>query len=91
MKFLLGKLYEEISDKLYEMKTNKATEYELLKNTYINEVYQHDESKVITYNLYIKNIFVYEVLLQKDLYKFNVLELNESLKSLIVLAVNSIF
>ena len=34
MMFLLGKLYEEISDKLYEMKVNKATEYELLKNTY---------------------------------------------------------
>ena len=88
MKFLLGKLYEEITDKLYEMKINKATEYELLKNTYINEVYKHDESKVITYNLYIKNIFVYEVLLQKDLYKFNVLELNDLMTSIASSSIN---
>ena len=55
MKFLLGKLYEEISNKLYEMKINKATEYEILKNTYINEVYNHDESTLNLYKSFCSN------------------------------------
>ena len=74
--FLLGNLYNELTEEQIEKKLSYATEYERLKNTYLNEVYKNNDSKVVIWNLYKNNILYYEKNLNKDLHRFTVSELD---------------
>lgn len=75
-KFLLGELYDEITDEIYEEKMNKVTEFEKLMDNYLNEIYKNPSSKMVQYNLYKQNVLYYEKSLNKYLYQFNIEELN---------------
>lgn len=79
--FLLGELYDEITDKIYDEKMKTATEYEKIINTYLNDIYDNPNSKMVQYNLYKQNILFYEQALGKYLYNFNIEELNNLISS----------
>lgn len=75
-KFLLGELYDIITDEIYEKKMAEATEFEKLMDNYLNEIYKNPSSKTVQWNLYKQYILYYEEALNKHLYKFNIEELN---------------
>lgn len=56
--------------------------WEINKNTYINETYELDNSKIIIWNVYIANVLYMEKILSKDLYNFSVSELDQLLSSI---------
>ena len=80
--FCLGELYDKEDKELIDYKLNNATEYEQMKNTYINEIYKNNNSKITVYNLYRKNILNWEKILNKDLIYFTVQELDSLISSL---------
>ena len=80
--FCLGELYDNEDKGLIDYKLNNATEYEQMKNTYINEIYKNNNSKITVYNLYRKNILNWEKILNKDLIYFTVQELDSLISSL---------
>lgn len=80
--FCLGELYDKEDKGLIDYKLNNATEYEQMKNTYINEIYKNNNSKITVYNLYRKNILNWEKILNKDLIYFTVQELDSLISSL---------
>ena len=80
--FCLGGLYDKEDKELIDYKLNNATEYEQMKNTYINEIYKNNNSKITVYNLYRKNILNWEKILNKDLIYFTVQELDSLISSL---------
>lgn len=80
--FCLGELYDKEDKGLIDYKLNNATEYEQMKNTYINEIYKNNNSKITVYNLYRKNILNWEKVLNKDLIYFTVQELDSLISSL---------
>lgn len=80
--FCLGELYDKEDKGLIDHKLNNATEYEQMKNTYINEIYKNNNSKITVYNLYRKNILNWEKVLNKDLIYFTVQELDSLISSL---------
>ena len=80
--FCLGELYDKEDKGLIDYKLNNSTEYEQMKNTYINEIYKNNNSKITVYNLYRKNILNWEKILNKDLIYFTVQELDSLISSL---------
>ena len=80
--FCLWELYNKEDKELIDYKLNNATEYEQMKNTYINEIYKNNNSKITVYNLYRKNILNWEKILNKDLIYFTVQELDSLISSL---------
>ena len=80
--FCLGELYDKEDKEFIDYKLNNATEYEQMKNTYINEIYKNNNSKITVYNLYRKNILNWEKILNKDLIYFTVQELDSLISSL---------
>ena len=86
--FLLGNLYNELTEEQIETKLKYATEYERLKNTYVNEVYKNNDSKMVIWNLYENNISYYEKNLGKDVYQFTVLELDSLISSIASNSIN---
>lgn len=80
--FCLGELYDKEDKELIDYKLNNATEYEQMKNTYINEIYKNNNSKITVYNLYRNNILNWEKILNKDLIYFTVQELDSLISSL---------
>ena len=75
-KFLLGEVYNSITDEIFETKMRESTEFEKLMDNYLNEVYNNISSKIVQWNLYKQYILYYEEALDKSLYKFNIEELN---------------
>lgn len=80
--FCLGELYDNENKGLVDFKLNNATRYEQMKNTYINEIYKNNNSKITVYNLYRNNILNWEKILNKDLIYFTVQELDSLISSL---------
>ena len=80
--FLLGKIYEDTNEDFIESKLKTRTDYEQMKSMYINETYKNDNSKMTIWNLYVKNVLYYEKSLGKDLYRFNIEELDGLISSI---------
>ena len=80
--FCLGELYDNIYKEFIDYRLNNASEYEQIKNMYINETYKNNNSKMTIWNLYIKNVLYYEKSLGKDLYKFTIEELDGLISSI---------
>ena len=80
--FCLGELYDDVDKEFIDCRLNNASEYEQIKNMYINETYKNNNSKMTIWNLYVKNILYYEKSLGKDLYKFNIEELDGLISSI---------
>ena len=80
--FCLGELYDNIYKEFIDYRLNNASEYEQIKNMYINETYKNNNSKMTIWNLYIKNVLYYEKSLGKDLYRFNIEELDGLISSI---------
>ena len=80
--FLLGTVYDYISEELYNEKLSRASEYEQMKQTYLKEIYKNNNSKITIWNLYDKNVLYYEKSLGKDLAYFTVQELDSLISSI---------
>lgn len=80
--FCLGEVYDNIYKEFIDYRLNNASEYEQIKNMYINETYKNNNSKMTIWNLYIKNVLYYEKSLGKDLYRFNIEELDGLISSI---------
>ena len=80
--FCLGGLYDDVDKEFIDRRLNNASEYEQIKNMYINETYKNNNSKMTIWNLYVKNVLYYEKSLGKDLYKFNIEELDGLISSI---------
>ena len=80
--FCLGELYDDVDKEFTDRRLNNASEYEQIKNMYINETYKNNNSKMTIWNLYIKNVLYYEKSLGKDLYRFNIEELDGLISSI---------
>ena len=80
--FSLGELYDGVDKEFIDRRLNNASEYEQIKNMYINETYKNNNSKMTIWNLYIKNVLYYEKSLGKDLYRFNIEELDGLISSI---------
>lgn len=80
--FCLGELYDDVEKEFIDRRLNNASEYEQIKNMYINETYKNNNSKMTIWNLYVKNVLYYEKSLGKDLYKFNIEELDGLISSI---------
>lgn len=80
--FCLGELYNDVDKDFIDRRLNNASEYEQIKNMYINETYKNNNSKMTIWNLYIKNVLYYEKSLNKDLYRFNIEELDGLISSI---------
>ena len=80
--FCLGELYDDVDKEFIDHRLNNASEYEQIKNMYINETYKNNNSKMTIWNLYVKNILYYEKSLGKDLYRFNIEELDGLISSI---------
>ena len=80
--FCLGELYDDVDKEFIDRRLNNASEYEQIKNMYINETYKNNNSKMTIWNLYVKNILYYEKSLGKDLYRFNIEELDGLISSI---------
>lgn len=79
--FLLGNVYAWLTEEEIENKLNRVTEYERMKNVYLNEIYQNNDSKMTIWSLYHKNVLYFEKNLNKDLSKFDILELDSLISS----------
>ena len=80
--FCLGELYDDVDKEFIDRRLNNVSEYEQIKNMYINETYKNNNSKMTIWNLYIKNVLYYEKSLGKDLYRFNIEELDGLISSI---------
>ena len=80
--FCLGELYDDVDKEFIDRRLNNASEYEQIKNMYINETYKNNNSKMTIWNLYVKNVLYYEKSLGKDLCKFNIEELDGLISSI---------
>ena len=80
--FCLGELYDDVDKEFIDSRLNNASEYEQIKNMYINETYKNNNSKMTIWNLYVKNVLYYEKSLGKDLYRFNIEELDGLISSI---------
>ena len=80
--FSLGELYDGVDKEFIDRRLNNASEYEQIKNMYINETYKNNNSKMTIWNLYVKNVLYYEKSLGKDLYRFNIEELDGLISSI---------
>ena len=80
--FCLGELYDDVDKEFIDRRLNNVSEYEQIKNMYINETYKNNNSKMTILNLYIKNVLYYEKSLGKDLYRFNIEELDGLISSI---------
>lgn len=80
--FLLGKIYDYISEELYNEKLMKASRFEQQKQVYIDQIYSNNKSKMTIYNLYKSNALNWEIILDKDLYEFNIQELDSLIGSI---------
>ena len=80
--FCLGELYDDVDKEFIDSRLNNVSEYEQIKNMYINETYKNNNSKMTIWNLYIKNVLYYEKSLGKDLYRFNIEELDGLISSI---------
>lgn len=80
--FCLGELYGDVDKEFIDLRLNNASEYEQIKNIYINETYKNNNSKMTIWNLYVKNVLYYEKSLGKDLYRFNIEELDGLISSI---------
>ena len=80
--FCLGELYDDVDKEFIDLRLNNASEYEQIKNMYINETYKNNNSKMTIWNLYVKNVLYYEKSLGKDLYGFNIEELDGLISSI---------
>lgn len=80
--FLLGKIYDYISEELYNEKLMKASRFEQQKQVYIDQIYSNNKSKMTIYNLYKSNVLNWEIILDKDLYEFNIQELDSLIGSI---------
>ena len=80
--FCLGELYDDVDKEFIDRRLNNASEYEQIKNMYINETYRNNNSKMTIWNLYVKNVLYYEKSLEKDLYRFNIEELDGLISSI---------
>lgn len=80
--FLLGDIYNEISEELYNEKLSRASRFEQQKQIYFDEIYKNNNSKVTIYNVYKKNILNWELILNKDLYEFDIAQLDELISSI---------
>ena len=80
--FCLGELYDDVDKEFIDRRLNNASEYEQIKNMYINETYKNNNSKMTIWNLYVKNVLYYEKSLEKDLYRFNIEELDGLISSI---------
>ena len=86
--FLLGHLYDELTEEQIEYRLKNVTKFERTKNIYLNEVYNNNDSKMVLWNLYKQNILYYEKNLNKDVCKFTVLELDALISSIASNSVN---
>ncbi len=86
--FIFGNFYNELTQDEEDRILSRATEYEVLKNLYINDIYTNDKCKLITWNLYKRNILYFEKTLNKDLCRFTVEELDSLLNSITSNSVN---
>ena len=80
--FLLGDIYNEISEELYNEKLSRASRFEQQKQIYFDEIYKNNNSKATIYNIYKKNILNWELILNKDLYEFDIAQLDELINSI---------
>ena len=80
--FLLGDIYNEISEELYNEKLSRASRFEQQKQIYFDEIYKNNNSKATIYNVYKKNILNWELILNKDLYEFDIAQLDELISSI---------
>ena len=80
--FLLGDIYNEISEELYNEKLSRASRFEQQKQIYFDEIYKNNSSKATIYNIYKKNILNWELILNKDLYEFDIAQLDELISSI---------
>ena len=80
--FLLGKIYDYISEELYNEKLMKASRFEQQKQVYVDQIYSNNKSKMTIYNLYKSNVLNWEIILDKDLYEFNIQELDSLIGSI---------
>lgn len=80
--FCLGELYNDVDKDFIDRRLNNASEYEQIKNMYINETYKNNNSKMTIWNLYVKNVLYYEKSLGKDLCRFNIEELDGLISSI---------
>lgn len=80
--FVLGNVYAWLTEEEMERKLSYATDYEKMKNMYLNEIYKNNDSKITLWSLYYKNILYFEKSLNKDLYKFDILELDSLISSI---------
>ena len=80
--FLLGDIYNEISEELYNEKLSRASRFEQQKQIYFDEIYKNNNSKATIYNIYKKNILNWELILNKDLYEFDIAQLDELISSI---------
>ena len=80
--FLLGDIYNEIGEELYNEKLSRASRFEQQKQIYFDEIYKNNNSKATIYNIYKKNILNWELILNKDLYEFDIAQLDELISSI---------
>ena len=80
--FLLGDIYNEISEELYNEKLSRVSRFEQQKQIYFDEIYKNNNSKATIYNIYKKNILNWELILNKDLYEFDIAQLDELISSI---------
>ena len=80
--FLLGDIYNEISEERYNEKLSRASRFEQQKQIYFDEIYKNNNSKATIYNIYKKNILNWELILNKDLYEFDIAQLDELISSI---------
>lgn len=80
-RFMFGKIRTVQDDKEIEAIMQLHTRYEIMFNEYINNVYDNNDSKIITWNLYVGNVLTFEKAFNKYVFEFNVTEMKELLKS----------
>lgn len=82
MEFLCGKLYESLTNELYEIIEKTNTKYEILFSEYINFTYDEEASMITIWNLYRNNVLPFEKLLNKYLWQMSSDELKELIMSI---------
>lgn len=82
MEFLCGKLYESLTNELYESIEKTNTKYEMLFSEYINFVYDEEASMITIWNLYRNNVLPFEKFLRKYLWQMSSEELKELIMSI---------
>lgn len=82
MEFLCGKLYESLTNELYEEIEKINTKYEIFFSEYINFAYDEEASMITIWNLYKNNVLPFEKALEKYLWQMNLDESKELIMSI---------